>query len=370
MKIIFFSCISLNLYLFRFGLIKYLQDTGYDITVAAGYDKYSNKLIKAGVKFINLKINRKGVNPIKDIILFFNIIKIILNEKADVVINYTIKPVIYTSLAGWFLKIKIINVITGLGYVFIKKSILEKFVKIFYKIAFIRADKVIFQNKDDLKFFLNKKIVLKEKSGVILSSGVNTAYYAPVKYNKKNKVVTFLFIGRLLWDKGIREFIESAEIVKKKFPEAKFDILGWLDKGNPSAVSKVYIKEKERSGVINYLGITEDVRDYIGKTDVVVLPSYREGVPRSLLEAASMEKPLITTDAVGCREVVDNNINGLLVPVKDVKSLSNAIIWMIRNPQKRVKMGKNGRKKMIKEFDEKIVVKKYYKVIMDTLDKT
>lgn len=368
MKIIFFSCISLNLYLFRFGLIKYLQGMGYDVTVAAGYDKYSNKLIKAGVKFINLKINRKGVNPIKDIILFFNIIKIILNEKADIVINYTIKPVIYTSLAGWFLKTKIINVITGLGYVFIKKSILEKLVRIFYKIAFIRVNKVIFQNNDDLKFFLDEKIVSKEKSGVILSSGVNTAYYAPVKIKNRTKAVTFLFIGRLLWDKGIREFIESAEIVKKKFPEAKFDILGWLDKGNPSAVSKAYIKEK--SGVINYLGITEDVRDYIGKTDVVVLPSYREGVPRSLLEAASMEKPLITTDAVGCREVVDNNINGLLVTVKDVKSLSNAIIWMIKNPQKRVKMGRNGRKKMIKEFDEKIVVKKYYKVIMDTLNKS
>lgn len=365
-KIILISCSSRDFILFRLGFMKKLKEKGANVIAVAPYDKYAKMLIENGFDFINLKINRKGLNPFEDFLLFINIIKIILKEKPDIIINYTIKPVIYCSIAAGFFDIKIIDVITGLGYVFIKHNLLTSFVKVLYRFALKNASKVIFQNREDLEYFIKKNITQKEKSLVILSSGVDTKYFSPFK-KRVNKYVRFLYIGRILWDKGIREFVEAAKIVKTKFDNVEFDILGWFDKDNPSSVPFEYIKDLENKRIIKYLGDVEDVRPFIARSDVVVLPSYREGLPRSLLEAASMEKPIITTNAIGCKEVVDDRINGLLVPVKDIKALSEAMIWMIEHPKQRIQMGKKGRVKMIKEFDEKIVIKKYMKVIDELL---
>jgi len=365
-KIIIISCASRDFLLFRLGLLKELKARGFNIIISAPHDNYSDKLIKLGYNFLNLQINRKGLNPIEDLILFIKILKILLKEKPNIIINFSIKPIIYGSFASYFFKnLKLINVLTGLGYVFIKNNLLTTIVKILYKIALLRADKIIFQNRDDFEYFKKNKLVSSKKSEVILSSGVDTEYFKPLKLKKTSKNFIFLFMGRILWDKGIKEFIESAKIVREKYRNTKFQILGWFDKSNPSEVSKEYIEELCKKGIIEYLGNFDDVRPFIAQSDVVVLPSYREGVPKVLLEAASMEKPIITTDAPGCREVVKHKLNGLLVPIKDVKSLSEAMLWMIEHPKDRKKMGREGRKIIIKIFDERMVVNKYMKIIFE-----
>ncbi len=365
MKVIFVSCISVNLYLFRMGIMRYFKSIGYEEIAAASRDEYTEKIIKEGIKFQEVKINRKGLNPFFE---FFSLYKFIKKEKPDLILSFTSKLVLYTSLLTYFLNIRVISVITGLGYVFINKNILTFIVKKLYRKLLKRNEWIIFQNKDDYKFFKKLKLIPQKKAIVIRGSGVNTEYYKP-RGEKKKSSVNFLFIGRLLIDKGLCEFMESAKIIKEQYPETGFNILGFFDKGNPAAVSKKYISEMKNKKIINYLGDTKDVRKYIAKNDIVVLPSYREGVPRSLLEASSMEKPIITTDAPGCREVVDDKKNGIMVKVKDVKTLTDAFEWMIKNPKKRIIMGKNGRKKVLKEFDEKIVVKKYYDVILNVLNK-
>ncbi|MBN1899034.1 MAG: glycosyltransferase family 4 protein [Spirochaetes bacterium] len=366
-KILFISCISTNLYLFRLGLMKKLKEEGFEIIAAAGMDDYTDKLKQEGFKFLPLKVDRKGLNPVKDFLLFIRIMAIIKKEKPDLVLNFTIKPVIYASFCGYFLDVRIMDVITGLGYAFIQDSILKKFIKILYRLALKKADIVIFQNPDDRKYFITEAMVTKPKSFVITSSGVNTGYFSPMKANR-DKGVSFLFIGRLLWDKGIGEYLQAAGIVKEKYPDARFKILGWIDKGNPAAISQRHLDKYIQKGIVEYLGYQKDIRPFVAASDVVVLPSYREGVPHSLMEAASMKKPLIATDAVGCREVVEHGKNGLLVPLKDPKALSEAMILLIKRPMTRIKMGYLGRKKMEKEFDEKIVVKKYHGVILKELE--
>ena len=274
-KVILISCISRDFILFRTGLMKKLKEKGFKVIAAAPYDEYSEKIIRKGFDFINLPIDRKSINPISNFILFINIIKIMLKENPDIVIKFTIKPVIYCSLVSYFIKLSIINVITGLGYTFINKNILTVIVKILYKISLKKADRVIFQNKDDLEFFIDNKLTPPKKSVVILSSGVNIKYYKPVK-KKKNKYVTFLFIGRILWDKGIKEFVEAGIMAQKELNNIKLQILGGIDKDNPSSVPLEYIKNITHKGFIEYFGDVDDVRPFITQSDVVVLPSYRE----------------------------------------------------------------------------------------------
>ncbi len=363
-RIILITCSARDFVIYRLGLMKALKNMGFEVIGIAPFDRYAQEIIDKGYRFIDLNINRKGINPVQDLILFLKMTKIYFSEKPIASINFTIKPIIYGTIAGWLAGIKIIDVITGLGYVFTeRRGLLTKIVKVMYKISLIFSYRVIFQNKDDKEFFQEEKIVKKKKTELILSSGINVDYFKPMK-KSRNKSISFLFIGRMLWDKGVKEFVESAAIIKRKYVEVKFNMIGWFDNGNPSCIPEEYIKNYMNKKIIVYLGDVNDVRQIIAENDIVVLPSYREGVPHSLLEAASMEKPIITTDIVGCREVVDNKINGLLVPVREIDKLVEAMIWMIEHPKERREMGKRGRKKIIKEFDEKLVVKKYLNLII------
>ncbi len=368
-KIVFSSNTSFSLYNFRLGLMKALREKSFKVIAVAPKDEYSEKIVVEGFEFYPIKnLDRKGKNPIKDLKLFFEYYRLYKKLKPDLVLSFTIKPNIYGAIACGLLGIKSISVITGLGYVYIKKGILQSIVNILYKIAFHFNQKIIFLNKEDMEIFLHKKFNEK-KATLIKSEGINHSNFAPINIERQTTKPIFLMISRLLWDKGVKEFVEAGRFLKEKGIEAEFWILGPFDEGNPASVPREYIERAQKEGIIKYLGQTDDVRPYIAQADAVVLPSYyREGVPRVLLEAMAMAKPIITTDSVGCREVCRNGENGFLVKVKDPFSLAQAMIKFLKMPEEeRRQMGENGRKMVLEEFDERKVVEKYFELIKEVL---
>jgi glycosyltransferase involved in cell wall biosynthesis len=367
-KILFISNTSFALFNFKYGLIKTLKDSGYKVFVAAPFDNYSDRL-GSEFDFIPLRrLSRHGINPLNDFMLFAELMNVYKREKPDLVLSTTIKPNIYSSLACRTLKIPAISTVTGLGYIFMNKNLLTAVVEKLYKIAFKKNYAVFFQNKHDSNLFIKKGIVEKDKIVIVGGSGVNADYFS-YDYCKniekdKNKIV-FLLIARMLWDKGIGEFIEAARILQKKYRDVEFWLLGGTDNDNHSNNVKLEeIKQWEKEGAVKYLGATDDVRPYICKSDCVVLPSYREGTPRSLLEAMAMEKPIITTDEPGCKDTVDDGINGFLCKIKNSADLADKMAKMINlSENSRREMGGRGRRKVLKEFDERVVISKYLEVI-------
>lgn len=357
---------SWNVYNFRLGLIRSLQNMGNKIVIIAPYDKYSDILSKE-FEYYNIKMNNKGTNPKEDLKTLFNLYKLYKKVNPDIILHYTIKPNIYGTIAANLLGIKIINNIAGLGTLFVNQDIITKIAKCLYKFSQSKADKIFFQNRDDFDMFINKGLIQKKKCSILPGSGVDTQKFKPVSYKKQDNKFKFLFVARILWDKGIKEYVEASEKLKEKYPDIKFQILGFLDSKNKSAVSVSQMNEWVKRGSVEYLGVSDNVQEEISKADCIVLPSfYREGTPRVLLESASMAKPIITTDNVGCRDVVDDNINGYLCKVRDPEDLMLKMEKMINiSSNKRLSMGKAGRVKILNEFDEKIVINKYIKALKD-----
>ena len=366
MKIVLSSNTSWSIYNFRLNLARTLKEKGYKVIIVSPYDKYSDKLSKE-FEYYNIFINRKGTNPIEDLKTFLMYYKIYKKVKPDIALHYTVKPNIYGTFACTLLGIKTIVSITGLGYPFTNPGLVTKIVKLLYKTALSKADIVLFQNKSDYELFIRERLVDSSKCDILPGSGVDTQFFSPLIIEKKDKIFRFLLIARMLWDKGIGEYVEAARIIKSKYPNVEFFLMGAIDEGNPKAISQIQIEKWEKEGIIKYLGVREkeDVKKEIAKADCVVLPSYyREGIPKILLEAASMETPVITTDAPGCREVVDDGINGFLCKPKDSKDLAEKMEKMMNLPEEeRIKMGKKGREKVIKCFDERIVIHKYLDAI-------
>jgi glycosyltransferase involved in cell wall biosynthesis len=354
-------------YNFRFNLARSLKANGYKVIFVAPYDEKYSELIQKEFEFYNIDIDAKGINPISDFKTIFSLYKLYKNIKPDMVLNFTIKPNIYSSIVSGILKIKSISNITGLGTIFIKQSMITTIAKRLYKIALKYNDKIFFQNSDDRNLFLDNKLVYKNKIDLLPGSGVDLNKFIPIKKDD-NKMIRFLLIARLLKDKGVLEYINAIKILKKKYKIVEFQILGSVGVANKTAISKdeldCWIKDK----TIVYLGTTDQVQDIISKVDCVVLPSYREGTPRSLLEACAMEKPIIATDVVGCKEIVENGINGYLCEVKNSKDLAAKMEMMINlSENERETMGKAGRDKIVREFDEKIVIENYLRSIKEIL---
>ncbi len=367
-KIFLVSRCAWTLFNFRAGLLRELVKNGNpDIVGGAAGDGFEPKIEALGVKFNALPVDKKGINPRADIKLFWALYRCYKVQQPDIVHHFTIKPVIYGSIAARMAKIpKIVNTVTGLGYVFTDKKItwLRRLVVGLYRISLKCADFTFFQNQDDLDFFLSRGLVKKSGTALLPGSGVDCEHFSPVSGPNplEKSQPTFLMVSRLLKDKGIYEFVEAARLVKEHYPKSRFQLLGQRDIRNPNVVPEKDLKDWNDQGLVSWPGEVSDVRPIMAKSDVVVLPSYREGIPRALLEAAAMAKPIITTDAVGCREVVDHEINGVLVPVKDAPALAGAMERMINDPEMRKRMGKAGRKKVEREFDEKIVIKKILEV--------
>jgi len=358
-----------NIYNFRKGLIQALQKEGYKVIAISPKDEYAKKLEEIGCKHFHIDIDNKGTNPIKDMKLILDYYKLFKKHNIDLVLGYTIKPNIYGSFASGLANIPIITNISGLGTVFLNNNFSSKIAKLLYKIALKIPKKVFFQNRDDLELFVKLNLVNKNKARVIPGSGIDTNKFFPATINKKDGKTKFLLIARLIRDKGVFEYIEAAKIIKEKYPNTEFAILGSFYLQNPTALTKEELKKWENEGIIKYLGVSDNIKDIIAQYDCIVLPSYREGLSRVLLEAASMAKPIITTNVPGCRDVVEDGVNGFLCEVKNSKSLSNAIEkFLTLSNEEREIMGQKGREKVIKEFDEKVVIDIYLEEIKNILN--
>jgi len=369
MKVIIALNTAWNLVNFRAGLIRSLVAEGHEVVAVAPDDEYSPRLAELGCRFVALPMDNKGTHPGRDLLLFFRFLSLLRRERPHVYLGYTVKPNVYGSLAAHVLGIPVINNIAGLGAVFIRDSWLTRLVRLLYRIALSRSHHVFFQNGEDLSLFVEHGLVASEKVSRLPGSGVDlsTFAYAPLQ-PLGNRPFCFLLVARLLWDKGVGEYVEAARIVHRKYPTARFQLLGFLDVKNPTAVSSAEMSAWEDEGVVEYLGVAENVKPHLAASDCVVLPSYREGVPRSLLEAAAMGRPIVTTDAVGCRDAVEDGLNGLLCRVGDPDDLAEKLLRMLEmTPENRELMGRAGRKKMELEFDEKIVINRYLGVINKVL---
>ncbi len=357
-KIVLFANTSWYIYNFRMNLMKELSERNYQIIVIAPQDDYSDMI---PYEYHHISMNNHSLNPFQDALILFRIYKLLNKLKPDLILSYTIKSNIYGVLAAAKLRIKSVVNIAGLGTTFRKKQITSFFIRKFYRFAVHKADFIFFQNNEDLKLFMiNQKC---KNFKLLPGSGVDLEKFAP-KISKDNEKFTFLLLGRLLKEKGIYEFVESAKIVRKE-DKVKFQLLGFIDSKNPIAIRKSEIDKWHNDGVIEYLGFTNDVRGFILNSDCVVLPSYYgEGIPKSLLEAASMGKPLITTDHTGCREVVEDGVNGYICQPKNVEDLSKKMIKMLNLKEIELKkMGLKSREKVVKDFDEKIVLDAYRSLV-------
>ena len=367
-KILLVSRCAWTLYNYRKELIETLIADGYTVVGGgAGGDGFEPKIEALGIPFILIPVDKKTVNPTKDLKLLLALTRWYRREKPDIVHNFTIKPVIYGSIAARLAGVpRIINTIPGLGFSFTSeapkwvRSVVERL----YRIALSFAEFTFFQNADDRSLFIERKIVRAEKSG-IAPEWVNTERFQPPEKPLRDEAdgVTFLMVARLLQEKGVAEFVEAARTIKSKHANARFLLLGGRDERNPRVIPLKDLERWNAEGVIEWLGETQDVRDILGASDVMTLPSYyREGTPRALMEAAAMGKPIITTDNVGCREVVANEVNGLLVPVRDAPALASAMNRLIAEPLTRRAMGAAGREKMLREFDGPLIVEKIMRI--------
>lgn len=358
-KIAFVGNSSLTMHNFRINLLRDMVKQGYQVVVIAPKDSDTTAFKSQKIKFIPIEVDCKGMNPMRDIKLVFQLRKIYLHENFDFIFHYTIKPVIFGSFAAALANKKHITVITGLGYTFIKSGSINKLAVLLYTLSLKSPKEVWFLNNDDREMFVQKNIVKRDKTKVINGEGVNLKLFHPQA--KNHQKFSFLFIGRVLWDKGIGEYVEAARILRKKYPEVEFQILGALGSANPAAISPDCMDGWEEEGIINYLGETSRVIPYISSASCIILPSYREGISRVLLEAAAMEKPIITSNVTGCKDIVEHNRSGYLCEVRNVDSLVTYMDKMIQlSEDERKNMGIEGRRIVLEKFDEKIVIKEYH----------
>ena len=363
MKVAIVLNTSWNIYNFRMNFIRALQAQGHEIHTIAPKDKYTQYLVEAGCIHHNVRMDSRGANPIKDFALIVELGLIYKKLRPDIILHYTIKPNVYGTLAAAMLKIPVINNVCGLGTVFLKKSITSSIAMILYRISFRFAHKVFFQNKEDQELFVSNKLVTPESVDLLQGSGIDLNRFKPTDYTRNQKF-TFLLISRLITDKGILEYIDAIHLLKSKGTDFKFQILGTIDEEHKRGIKKEIINKWVESNTVEYLGSTDDVRPYIQAADCIVLPSYREGTPRTLLEAASSAKPIITTDVPGCHQVVIDGYNGLLCKLKDSNDLAEKMKTMsLLDDSTLVQLGSNGRMKMEAEYDEQLVISKYVNAI-------
>ena len=338
------------------------MDSGYQVCVVAPEDEYAEKIKAEGIPFFPVrKLKRFSINPVHDLILYKEYVKVYSTLKPAFIFHYTIKPNIYGTLAARFCQIKCISITTGLGNAFAIKGLLRSFAKKLYKFSSLFALEVWFLNSTDRELFIKNHIIPEHKSFVLPGEGINTSRFKSLVSVYKSGSNTFLLFSRMQYDKGVQTFVEATRILKKKGYDFSAQLLGQLDMNNPEAISLDTIDAWQQEGIISYLGTVTDVKAYIDSADIIVLPSYyMEGVPRVLLEAACMCKPIITTRNTGCAEVVDDGVNGYLCEAKNVEDLALQMEKFLHLPsEEREKMGIAGRRKVEEKFDEKIIIDIY-----------
>lgn len=353
-------------YNFRGDLIKDIQNNGYDVVVTGPNKDGVEKIEALGAKFIEVPVNKNGINPFADIVYCLRLRKIFKKEKADAIMGYTIKPVIYGSLAGWLAGVKNRTaMVTGAGYLFASKTLKAQIIKrisfVLYKMGLGAAHKVIFQNIDDLNEFVENKLVKKDKCYVVNGSGVNMMKYTPSTYPE---TPSFFFLGRLVNAKGGMDFVKAAKIVKEKYPNVRFMILGKLEKNLPDAITAEELMPYVNDGTVELFPETDNIAQYYAMTSVFVLPTaYREGTPRVILEALASARAVITTFTPGCKETVVDGKNGFFVPVHDSLSIVEKMIYFIEHPKKIEEMGVASFELCKKKYEISIINKRMLEIM-------
>ncbi|MEO7278196.1 MAG: glycosyltransferase family 4 protein [Sphingomicrobium sp.] len=348
-----------NIANFRDGLIRGLREAGWDpVAVAPRDDVGSARLEALGIAHEAIGMARSGMNPAADLRLLWAYRTLLARLGPVAFLGFTIKPNIYGSLAASALGIPAIPNVSGLGTAFIRKGLLQFVVSRLYRRAFRAVPLVFFQNPDDRDLFVARRIVEADRTALLPGSGVDLERFE--QSDQPDGPPVFLLVGRMLRDKGVVEFVEAARGLAPQLPGARFQLLGEIDQANRTAISRSDIDRWVDEGVVEYLGTSDDVRPFLKRASAVVLPSYREGLPRSLLEAAATGRPLIATDVPGCREIVEEGVNGYLCAAGDAESLAAAIARFATLPPKtRASMGNASRKKVQERFSEQFVFRAY-----------
>lgn len=370
-KIFIVSNIIWTISTFRRYLIQELIEKGYEVVCIADTDNFSNTSIdiitSLGARFIQIDVDRKGINPFSDFQYFLKLLNLFKKERPNLVICYTVKPVIYGSIAASIAKIPSFTVLTGLGSSFIQQGILIKIIFSLLRLSLSKTKKVFFLNETDKKIFLHHNLCSSEKAFLLPGEGIDTQEYDRCETVPSEKI-RFLLIARLLKDKGVYEFIEAAKSIKKDFPKTEFLLAGGFDDGNPTAIKPYEVDAWVDNKIIRYLGKTDTVKDFFAQSDVIVLPSYREGLSRLLLEAASCQKPIIATNVPGCQELVRHNINGFLCEPKNINSLIQALSNMLLlSSDERKEFGKQSRKIVVQNFGKDKVNAIYLDAIVEIM---
>lgn len=355
-------------YQFRIGFLRRLQQSGIKVVVIAAPDRFEYKFLRERFIFEPVNINFYGNNPGDDLQLTQQLYRIYRRHKVDVAIHFTIKPNIFGGLAAKLLGIPSYAVVTGMGHVSNPANGFISWIGLkLYRMTLPLHEKVLVLNQRDADELTEKKMVAPGKIVLLPGEGVDTTFFRPLSDKKMPEYPSFLFSGRLMEDKGIFEFVEAARVLRQKYPQVRFRILGMLDPKGIHSIPVMMVKQWVNEGVIEYLGETIDVRPFLAKADCVVLPSfYREGLSRLLMEAASMETPIITTDQPGCREVVEDGRTGLLCELRDVADLIDKMEqFILMDKVDRLIMGKNARLKMQRQFEEKLVIQKYFDLLQE-----
>lgn len=354
---------SWNIVNFRRNLIVRLQREGYDVVALAPRDAHSETLVAMGVRYFPVDIDSKGLSPVRDLKLAAQYYRILKQLRPVAFLGWTIKPNVYGSLAAHALNIPVINNISGLGTAFIKVGLLTRIVRRLYRTALARSATVFFQNRHDRDLFVAQRLVRAPRTVLLPGSGIDLAQFVPEPAGEDAAPV-LLMVARLLRDKGVVEFAEAARMVRKTRPDVEFQLLGFLDVQNRTAIDRAIVDSWEREATLHYLGEAADVRPYMARATAVVLPSYREGMPRSLLEAAAMGRPLIATDVPGCTEIARAGENAFLCAPRDARSLADAMLALLNlTADARAAMGRRSRTIAEREFDVAVVEARYLHAI-------
>lgn len=341
-------------------MAKAAKNSGFEVIVLTRVSAHGHLIRSHGFRLINVNLRRSGINPIKEILSIIEIMRLYLKEKPDIVHHVALKPVIYGSIGALFAGIpNVVNALIGLGYIFtvqgIKGTIARLFVLRIYKYLLnLNSSVLILQNTDDVNLFLEYKAISSNRVRLIFGSGVDVNFYNVTPECNGGKV-NVLLASRMLESKGIREFIEAARLVKKRGHEFNFLLVGGLDNENPTAIEEAEINGWCNEGIVRWFGHQQDMRPFYLNSNIVCLPSHREGIPKVLLEGASCGRAIIATDVAGCREVVNANVNGILVSLYDINALADAIIYLGTHPNIRQEMGLAGRSLAVEKYSELII---------------
>lgn len=370
MKLMFVANYMWDIYIFRAGVLRAMVADGHEVIVVAPDDKRIEiEKVIPGLRSINIKLNKRGMNPIEDIKLSYELYKLYRKEKPDLIFHYTIKPNIYGTLAAKFARMRSIAILTGLGYSFIQNTLISKVAVALYKFSLRFSKEIWVLNTEDKEVLLQKKIGSRDRIFILPGEGIDCERFKFLPKERKDEKIVFLMIARAFLDKGFKEYEESARYLRNKYRDkVEFWYLGALGENAISGITKDYMDNLVEEGIIKYLGITDKPEFIIKECDAIVLPSYREGISKTLLEGAAMEKAIIASDVPGCKEIVDEGKTGFLAEVKNVDSLIGKLEKFINlSDEEKENLGKRGREKILREFDEKIIVNIYRNKILELI---